>query len=630
MATDRLTRPTASRRLVLAAVVGATIAAAALRVPGIDREITHDEAYSWVRYASVSYEQVFGTYHLPNNHILHTALMRLSAGVFGTQDEWVLRLPALVAGVASVPVAAALATTALASPLAGVVAAWCLALHPSHIAYSQSARGYSMVVLFVSLSWWASLHGLGGRRFFWIAFALAAFLASWTLPSAALFVPAMGGISVALLWRRHGAAAAWPAVAATGVGAVAGLLAYWPVLGDLLQATQVWGIPTWTEPEQARAALITGLQLLAPGVALLVLAAAGWALLAWQRHTFALQAVAVVAVPLAAAALTGVAGQGRSYFYLLPAVIVLASAWVTDRGLVRLAGALLCGLVWIQGAWAGLHGPAADHGYAALGKAYAERGGLNGLMAPVYLDVPLDMYTRQTEMATMQQVLHEGRLDGLLFACQDTDSRSTFERYNLATDHNRRFELSLRPDHFEELFRTQQMCLRGLSGGSRFYPRAETDWEGIHGDVGLRLAAAVFSDESALGLRSGGDFVVIEGGRFRPQVPGVVAVAFASRGDGDIVVTLCQQQDAGDWQPLPAYLGQIIALKAPAEDGRLWRLDLRAVFVESGPTYAACIVGQGAGERYVGDLLYTYFPLKTEPMTEANSSYHQNYQGESR
>jgi len=51
---------------------------------------------------------------------------------------------------------------------------------------------------------------------------------------------------------------------------------------------------------------------------------------------------AVVVVPLVAALLSGVAGQPQSYFYLLPAVLVSASAWAIDPcQQVRRVGAIL-------------------------------------------------------------------------------------------------------------------------------------------------------------------------------------------------------------------------------------------------------------------------------------------------
>ncbi len=42
----------------------------------------------------------------------------------------------------------------------------------------------------------------------------------------------------------------------------------------------------------------------------------------------------------------------------------------------------------------------------------------------------------------------------------------------------------------------------------------------------------------------------------------------------------------------------------------IWSLETRMVLAQPDQRYAACITGEGAGERYVADLIYTYFPLE--------------------
>lgn len=199
-----------SRRAVYSWVLGATIVAIVVRLPGLDREITHDEAYSWLGYASMPYATLLSTYDMPNNHLLHSAAMRLSSRMFGGDQEWVLRAPAFVAGVVTIPMMAGLATAALGSPVAGIVAAWWMALHPSHISYSNTARGYALLVLFGALSWWSVVLAFQGRPRFWIVFAVAAFLATWTIPSGVFLLLALGGWALVTAWRRGGATGADP------------------------------------------------------------------------------------------------------------------------------------------------------------------------------------------------------------------------------------------------------------------------------------------------------------------------------------------------------------------------------------------------------------------------------------
>ena len=54
-------------------------------------------------FASLPLVDIFTSYHLPNNHILHTLCVRAATNVLG-DAEWSLRLPALLAGVLAVPI----------------------------------------------------------------------------------------------------------------------------------------------------------------------------------------------------------------------------------------------------------------------------------------------------------------------------------------------------------------------------------------------------------------------------------------------------------------------------------------------------------------------------------------------
>ncbi len=223
-------------------VLTAMMVAVVLRAPGLQREISHDEAYSWLAFASVSYEHVLTAYRVPNNHILHSVAMRAAAQFLGGQEEWVVRLPAFAAGIATIPVVAGLATTALGSPVAGAVAAWVVALHPAQATYSQSARGYTLLVLCSALAWWGGLLGLRGRRGMWGLFAVAGFLATWTLPSAIFLVIGFGAWSVVTAWRRGDRRMLAAGLLATGLSGGAILLACASVLGDLAAASERWGV----------------------------------------------------------------------------------------------------------------------------------------------------------------------------------------------------------------------------------------------------------------------------------------------------------------------------------------------------------------------------------------------------
>ena len=59
-----------------------------------------------------------------------------------------------------------------------------------------------------------------------------------------------------------------------------------------------------------------------------------------------------------------------------------------------------------------------------------------------------------------------------------------------------------------------------------------------------------------------------------------------------------------------AYRGQVLHLMAADSTDLIWSLETRMVLAQPDQRYASCITGEGAGERYVADLIYTYFPLE--------------------
>jgi len=104
-------------------------------------------------------------------------------------------------------------------------------------------------------------------------------------------------------------------------------------------------------------------------------------------------------------------------------------------------------------------------------------------------------------VADLRQVLQQGRLDALLFACRDSDPRSSFARYNLFDDGHTLSEVRMSEAKFEELFRTGTVRLMGLANGLRVYPDGDREWES-QSDVGIRLAEPAFGAASALGFLS--------------------------------------------------------------------------------------------------------------------------------
>ena len=93
---------------------------------------------------------------------------------------------------------------------AGLVAAFCLALSPMQISYSQAFRPYSLIVLLAAISMYAMLKALrnGGFRW-WCANVLANFLMMWLHPFVVFFFFAEGCFLLVFLRRRLRETALW-------------------------------------------------------------------------------------------------------------------------------------------------------------------------------------------------------------------------------------------------------------------------------------------------------------------------------------------------------------------------------------------------------------------------------------
>jgi dolichyl-phosphate-mannose-protein mannosyltransferase len=186
--------------IALAAIVAA---AAAVRLAFLSVPVRPDEAVTFLSYASLSLGEALGEYSLPNNHLLNTLGVHVSWRLFG-QDEWTLRLPALVAGICTVP-AAFLLGRELYGSHAAVWGAGLVAGSSALIQYSTNGRGYMAGTLFVVLAIaCASLAARTHAARAWAAFGICAVLAVYSVPSMAF------GILVAGAWVACNALAASP------------------------------------------------------------------------------------------------------------------------------------------------------------------------------------------------------------------------------------------------------------------------------------------------------------------------------------------------------------------------------------------------------------------------------------
>lgn len=166
-----------------------------------------------------------------NNHVGYSVLARLSQVVL-TPGEVALRLPAYLFGVFTLPLLWSLGRRFL-DRWGALVATAFLVFNPMHVAYSESARGYSGLVFFSVLSTYLALKNLthstsGG----WVALTLSNVYGLWT-HLYAMFP--LSGLLIYLVSESKGQPRLRKPILLTSLGTAAGsLFLYAPTLSGLL------------------------------------------------------------------------------------------------------------------------------------------------------------------------------------------------------------------------------------------------------------------------------------------------------------------------------------------------------------------------------------------------------------
>jgi mannosyltransferase len=177
-------------RREIAAVLALTALALALRVTSLSRSLFTDEAYS-LALAQRGFGHMVELFGYEANGTPYPIVLWPLVRIFG-EGEALLRLPAVLAGTASVP-ALWWAARRYAAPPVAVLAAALLAIAPMAVWYSQVARPYAFVVLAACLAFGALPRALerGSGRAAWAGYVAAmAVLAYCEILAAPLVLPA--------------------------------------------------------------------------------------------------------------------------------------------------------------------------------------------------------------------------------------------------------------------------------------------------------------------------------------------------------------------------------------------------------------------------------------------------------
>lgn len=302
----------------------------ALRFAHWGASLTGDEAHMLRYYASKPASVIVSTYDAPNNHILLSLLLRgldrLSPKtlILTLADHRPLQLPGLLASLACLPLAYAVAASALPAS-AAATALLLLGLSFWPLSYAHMLRGYGLSAFLVLLAAWAARQG--SRRGL-AAFAAASFLAHYTIPVNAAYTAAVA------LWAfllRRSARERAELCAAYAAALLATWLAYRPVAAQMAAALRTMQSPAGAGPAARLGEWFSALgHAPAFGAFALLLAALGaaWALRRGGRtRSLALLGALLLLTPLAASFAQGTVLPARAY---VPALA--GWAWLAALG----------------------------------------------------------------------------------------------------------------------------------------------------------------------------------------------------------------------------------------------------------------------------------------------------------
>ncbi|MEE2986314.1 MAG: hypothetical protein VX667_00795 [Nitrospinota bacterium] len=169
-----------------------------LRLIGFNAPLISDELATTSIWAQMPFTQIPVNYQYPNNHILHTVIISVLLKSFGLHP-WVLRLPVLLCGVASLVLAYRTALSVAPSRPVALGTSLLLAISSTHIFYSTHARGYMLVMFLAQLclfqvvrlfsseerSFFAPRRQIPLNELIWLGVLLMA--GTWIIPTFILF-----------------------------------------------------------------------------------------------------------------------------------------------------------------------------------------------------------------------------------------------------------------------------------------------------------------------------------------------------------------------------------------------------------------------------------------------------------
>jgi uncharacterized membrane protein len=329
-----------------------------LRCWELNSDLWLDEIVTVVNFMRLSPLEAASTFTSSNQHLLNSVLGSLSIRLFG-ESAWAVRLPAMLFGVATVPVFFCLARL-VTQRREAIFSTLFLVLSYHHVWFSQNARGYSAMIFFTVLSslfllrWHTGQAGPGRRDWLW--FSLSSSLGMLSLLNYA-FVVTSQFLAAALDILGTRAWSRLPSLAGCGLLIVAfTTLGYAAILPSMIgYFTQGGAQMGWQDPLAFARVFASGMTGALPTAALpalgagAILALTGWVSYLRRQRFIALMLVLPASINVLALTLLDFGAYPRSFLYILPFGILIMvrgafilGGWTAQR--LRLAAGADYGL----------------------------------------------------------------------------------------------------------------------------------------------------------------------------------------------------------------------------------------------------------------------------------------------
>ena len=170
----------------------------------LNEPVIYDEAFTYNYYATRPFYVVLSDYSYPNNHILHTLLVKCSTGIFGL-NHYSLRLPAFLASIWGLYICYPIFNRILKNRNASLIALSIISFSGVLIEYGVLARGYSLILLFTLLSiGFAYEFVCTNKKIALVGLVISTVLGFYTIPTMLYSSMLVFGWALWLYWRDKG------------------------------------------------------------------------------------------------------------------------------------------------------------------------------------------------------------------------------------------------------------------------------------------------------------------------------------------------------------------------------------------------------------------------------------------